>query len=222
MRYLFASLLTAFGFVAGSPDVAAQLIQTTTPVQTFNDSYSEGANINWSLSGRNWFANFGGNGPLLPPFGGVPAGLSTGVGFRSGGVSGNLGLTLGQTSNRSISSTSASVTTMDGVPGFISSTVTRPFVTGFTPIVGGYPTLPNHSATIANRDRQQFNRIHQSQQNLANKSLQKYIRRAERAEQDGNKRMARANYRRAIGIAAEPLKSELKLRLKEMMAQKTE
>jgi hypothetical protein len=222
MRYLIATLLTALGFAAGANCGVAQLIQTTVPLQTFNDSYGESANVSWSLNGPNWFANFGGNGPLLPPFGGVPAGLSTGVGFRAGGVSGNLGLTLGQTSSRSINSTSASVTTMDGVPGFISSTITRPFVTGFTPIVGSYPTIPNHAATIASRDQQQFDRIRQSEQNLKNKSLQKYISRAERAEGEGNKRMARANYRRAIGIAAEPLRSELKLRLREVMANRSE
>lgn len=222
MRSLIATLLAAYAFAFAASEASAQLIQTTVPLQTINDSYGENIGVQWSLSGPNWFANSGGNGPLLPPFGGVPGGLSTGIGFRSGGVSGNLGLTLGQTSSRSINSTSASVTTMDGVPGFISSTVTRPFVTGFTPIVGDYPRMPDHAATIARQDQQQLDRIRQSEWNLRNKSLQKYLSRAERAEQEGNKRMARANYRRAIGIADEPLRSELKLRLSEVMKRSAE
>ena len=112
---------------------------------------------------------------------------------------------------------SASLTTLDGVPGFISATVTRPFVIGFTPVVGGYPELHQQSNWAASLDQQTLSRIRQSQANLKNKSLQKYLRRAERAEKEGNKRMARANYQAAIGIAAEPLRSELRQRMKEML-----
>jgi hypothetical protein len=47
-------------------------------------------------------------------------------------------ITLDQGSTRSLTSTSASVTTMNGVPGFISATTLRPFVTGLIPVVGDY------------------------------------------------------------------------------------
>ena len=116
-----------------------------------------------------------------------------------------------------MTSTTASLTVTDGVPGSFQSTVTRPFVTVFTPIVGGYPEMPNHAQRIAQQDQQQLSQVRQSEQNLKNKSLQKYLRRAERAEKEGNKRMARANYRRAIGIAVEPLRSELTLRMSQML-----
>lgn len=154
---------------------------------------------------------------LAPEFGGVPSGVSTGVGFRGGGISGSLGLSLGQSSSRSITSTSASVTTLDGVPGFISDTVTRPFVTGFIPIVGDYPQPLDHQAIFAKQQQQAWNRARRSNENIRNRSLEKYLRRAYRAAEEGNKRMSRANYRRAIGIADEPFRSELKLQMKEML-----
>ena len=47
------------------------MIHTSTPLQTISSGYSEGGSIAWSLRGKNWFANFGGGGPLLPPFGPV-------------------------------------------------------------------------------------------------------------------------------------------------------
>ncbi len=217
MRLLYSASCALLGLAIGANGVAAQMIQTTTPFQTFSDSYSEAGSIDWSLSGPNWFANFGGNGPLAPPFGGVPAGVSGGIGFGGGGVSGNLGFRFGQSSSRTMTSTTPSLTVTDGVPGSIQSTVTRPFVTGFTPIVGGYPEMPNHAQRIAQQDQQQLSQVRQSEQNLKNKSLQKYLSRAERAEKEGNKRMARANYRRAIGIAVEPLRSELTLRMSQML-----
>jgi hypothetical protein len=169
---------------------------------------------------------------LAPEFGGVPSRVSTGigfrgvgfrgvgfrgVGFRGGGISGSLGLSLGQSSSRSITSTSASVTTLDGVPGFISDTVTRPFVTGFIPIVGDYPQPLDHQAIFAQQQQQAWNRARRSQENIRNRSLEKYLRRAYRAAEEGNKRMARANFRRAIGIADEPFRSELKLQMKKML-----
>lgn len=154
---------------------------------------------------------------LAPPFGGVPAGGSVGVQFLGGGLSGGLGLNLGQTSSRSITSTSASVTTMDGFPGFISNTVTRPFVTGVVPIVGDYPQPIDHQSIFAERNQQAWDRARRSQTTLRNQSLDKYLRRAYRAQQQGDKKMARANYRRAIRLANEPLRTELVMRMNEML-----
>ena len=61
-----------------------------------------------------------------------------------------------QGSMRSLTTTSASVTTMNGAPGFISATTQRPFVLGLIPVVGDYggaaapiygpgPLLPRYS-----------------------------------------------------------------------------
>jgi hypothetical protein len=43
-----------------------------------------------------------------------------------------------QGSMRSLTTTSASITTMSGAPGFISATTQRPFVLGLIPVVGEY------------------------------------------------------------------------------------
>ncbi len=213
---------------AFAPAVHGQMIYTETPFQSFGSSYSEGASIGWSLRGPNWFADFGGGGPLLPPFG--PAdpggGLSGGFGFGGGGVSGQLGFRFGQSSSRSSVSTTPSLTTTDGYPGSISSGVVRPFVIGFTPVVGqlDQATAPLQQASAAQRQigQTQRSKLLKSQIELEDRKLAKYLQRAERAEADGNKRMARANYRLAIGIAAEPLRSKLKRRMADMLAKPAE
>jgi hypothetical protein len=204
------------------------MIHTSTPFQSFGSSYSEGASIGWSLRGSNWFANFGGGGPLLPPFGPVDpnSGLNGGFRFGGGDVSGSLGFHFGQSSNRSIVSTTPSITTMDGVPGSISAGVIEPFVIGFTPIVGDYAgaMAPMETARAAEQQLSQSQRstLLQSQIELQDRKLAQYLQRAERAESEGNKRVARANYRLAIGIASEPLRSQLQWRLQEMLQKPSE
>jgi hypothetical protein len=105
---------------------------------------------------------------------------------------------------------------MNGFPGSMSSGVVRPFVVGLTPIVSDYPVV-DPSQTTARIGQQQLSSLRQSQAALQNKKLDQYLRRAERAESDGNKRMARANYRGAIALAPQPLRTQLQLRLKAMM-----
>ena len=205
----------------------AQMIHTSTPLQSIGSSYSEGGSIAWSLRGNNWFANFGGGGPLLPPFGPVDpgGGLSGGFGFGGGGVSGSLGFQFGQSSNQSIVSTTPSLTTTDGVPGSISSGVIQPFVIGFTPVVSGYAaaTAPLDQTNVAAQQlaQSQFSSLLKSQIELQDRKLAQYLQRAERAESEGNKKMARANYRLAIEIAAEPLRSELQRRMMVMLSRAT-
>ena len=116
-----------------------QMINTTTPLNQIGSSFYENTGVKWSIRGPNFFANFG--GAALPPFGNPDpnSGLRTGVGFSNGRTSGNLGFTFAQGSNRTITSSAPSVTTMNGVPGSFTSQTIRPFVTGITPIVGDYP-----------------------------------------------------------------------------------
>jgi hypothetical protein len=201
-----------FGFGLWSHPVTAQLIHTSTPFQNVESSYFETNSIGWSLRGRNWFANFGGQGPLLPPFSAATPG---------GGVSGSLRFNFSQGSSQSISSTTPSLTTMNGFPGSISSGVVRPFVTGFTPVVGDYAAAVNplHATarTAAQIGQRQLSELRRSQAVLQNKKLELYLQRAERAESEGNKRMARANYRSAIAISPQPLRSLLQQRLHAMM-----
>lgn len=216
MLRMLSIMILVFG-CAVSRSARAQMVHASAPFPSIGSSYHESTSIGWSIWGQNWFANFGGGGPLLPPFGGTAGGgLSGGFGFGGGGVSGNLGFNFAQGSSRSISSTTPSLTTMNGFPGSMSSGVVRPFVVGLTPIVSDYP-VANPSNTTAQIGQQQLSSLRQSQAVLRNRKLDQYLRRAERAESDGNKRMARANYRGAIAIAPEPLRSQLQLRLKVMM-----
>jgi hypothetical protein len=212
-----------FGFGLWSHPVTAQLIHTSTPFQNVESSYFETNSIGWSLRGRNWFANFGGQGPLLPPFSAATpgGGVSGGLGTAGGGVSGSLRFNFSQGSSQSISSTTPSLTTMNGFPGSISSGVVRPFVTGFTPVVGDYAAAVNPlratARTAAQIGQRQLSELRRSQAVLQNKKLELYLQRAERAESEGNKRMARANYRSAIAISPQPLRSLLQQRLHAMM-----
>lgn len=211
--------------VIGSCTCHGQMIHTEVPFTSINSDYFESSGVRWSLRGPNWFANFGGQGPLLPPFGSADpgAGLRGGFGFSNGGVSGSLGFHFAQGSSRSITSTTPSLTTMDGYPGSISAGVVRPFVIGFTPVVGDFSgaVAPLNAANQAGDQmrQQQLMSLRQSQAVLQNKRLDQYLRRAARAESDGNKRMARANYRSAIAIAPEPLRSQLRQRLQWVMQQ---
>lgn len=220
---LFVVVFALAGGVAST--AAAQMVHTSVPFTRWNSSYYESSGIRWSLRGPNWFANFGGQGPLLPPFGNPDpgAGLRGGFAFSNGGVSGSLGFHFAQGSSRSITSTTPSLTTTDGIPGSISSGVVRPFVIGFTPVVGNFEgaLAPLNSANHAAEEMraQQLSSLRQSQAVLQNRRLEQYLRRAARAESDGNKRMARANYRSAIAIAPEPLRSQLRQRLNWVMAQ---
>ena len=219
MRYAIVLILS--GFLSTS--ARAQMVHTQVPLQTFNSGQSRGTSINWQIAGPNWFANFGGGGPLLPPFGGIPSGVSGGFGFGGGDVSGNLGFNFGQSNSQSFSSTTPSLTTMNGVPGSISFGTVRPFVTGFVPVVGDYAaaTAPaDQAADYGNQlADQQLSSLRQSQATYQNRKLTQYLQRAERAEQEGDIRMARANYRLAVGIAAEPLRSNLQQRMKQLSKQ---
>ncbi len=199
------------------------MINVSTPLNTAGGSFFENIGFNWSLRGPNWFANFNGMAP--PPFGNFDpnSGLRSGVAFGGNGVNGTLGFTFGQGSSRTITSTTPSVTLMDGVPGGITSQTIRPFVTGITPVVGGYPT--SSFGTIPSPGQQMGQAIQQAQQAdlqqrmfKANRARQtkaiEYFNRGQRAETEGNKKMARANYRLALASAEGLLRVEVIKRMR--------
>ena len=210
-----------------SRDCGAQMVTTSVPYNVASDSFFENNSITWSIRGKNWFANSG--GAPLPPFGGlaggtaVANGLSGGFGFGGGKVRGSLGFNFSQGSSRSFSSTIPSVTTMNGYPGSISYGVLQPFVTGISPVVGNYAAATNpltqSQRTVHESGQQQISNLRQAQAKRHQDKLSQYVRRANQAEASGNKRMARANYRLAISIAPEPLRSELQQRLNRMIKQ---
>ncbi|TWU56475.1 hypothetical protein Poly51_23860 [Rubripirellula tenax] len=136
------------------------------------------------------------------------------VAQTTGGISGpfgSLNFTFGQSSSQSIVGTSPSLTTLDGYPGSFMSGTIRPFVVGLTPVVGNYPVLIDRSVEAT---RNELTKLYRSQAALADKRLIGYLQRGEQAEAAGNMRMAKANYRRAIRLASEPLRSELMSRLR--------
>ena len=110
---------------------------------------------------------------------------------------------------------------MNGYPGSISSGVLQPFVTGISPVVGNYAVatspLTQTRQALVETSQQQISNLRQSQSKRYQGKLAQYLQRAELGEASGNKRMARANYRLAIAIAAEPLRSELQQRLTQMI-----
>ncbi len=227
MARIVFTLIIAFVYASATNDCSGQMVTTSVPYNTSSSSFFENNSINWSLRGKNWFANSG--GAPLPPFGGmaggaaVAGGLSGGFGFAGGGVRGSLGFNFSQGSSRSFSSTTPSLTTMNGYPGSISSGVLQPFVTGYFPVVGNYAAatapLAQSRQTVMETSQHQISNLRQAQAKRYQGKLAQYLQRAEQAEASGNKRMARANYRLAISIAAEPLRSELQQRLARMIHQ---
>lgn len=202
-----------FAGIGGTPPAHGQALVGNQVGNTVgSSSFFESTGVAWSLRGPGFHAQFGGGPPLLPPFGPPLNASSVGVGFGGGGVSGGLRLFGGQSSSSSLVGTSASVTTLDGAPGQIQSGAVRPFVTGFTPIVGNYPVQPNDG--IAASRQTVLQSIAESKAAAQNVKLQRYLRRAERADSEGNLRMARANYRLALPLASPPLRAEIIRRLR--------
>jgi hypothetical protein len=203
-------LICVVGIVSAmaAAHVQAQLVTSSVPFHSLNSGYSESNSINWSISGPNWF--FNNNNQVSAPFGPNLANTGTSGGFRfsGNGVSGNLGFNFAQGSNRSITSASPSVTTTSGYPGSFFSGELRPFVVGISPVVGGVPHAAGELASIAAESQQQMlSGIVAANADRRNDQLRSYLRRAERAEAEGDTKMARANYRHALTLAGEPLRS---------------
>ena len=219
-RLMLVCLAAGFSFTATpllAQPFSSRMVGGSAPMQRNGSGYYEQNGVQWSLRGRNFFANSGGG--VLPPFGNSDpnGGLRTGFGFGGGGVSGSLGFHFAQGSSRTMTSTTPSVTTMNGYPGSISSGTIRPFVTGVTPVVGGYsygkPTTENassrmfqsHQQTQAMQLRARVQANLDAKQNRAAEAFE----RAVAAESDGDLRTARANYRRALAADQGPLRQQI-------------
>ena len=218
---LLLALIAATDFFGG-PTAEAQMVQSSTPFQSFGSSFYEQSGVRWSLRGPNFFANSGGG--VVPPFGNPNpnAGLRTGFGFGGGGVSGSLGFNFAQGSSRTMTSTTPSITTMDGYPGTITSQTIRPFVTGVTPVIGGNaygtPATDNVSSQMFN-SRQQAQAMQRRSRALAGveakqRKAVEAFERGTQAESEGNLKKARANYRKALAADRGPLRQQILIKMR--------
>lgn len=122
-----------------SHSASGQQIHNGTGLINPGDGFSESIGTNWGAHGKNWFFGFGGGAPgggAFPPFGPAPGGLGGGFGFGGGGLSGGFGFNAGQGYSSSLGSTSGSITSLNGTPGFMFNGTLTPFVTEITPVVG--------------------------------------------------------------------------------------
>ena len=117
-------------------------------------------------------------------------------------------------SNRSIVGAATSLTLTPGVPSHFFSGELRPFVTGVRPVVGDDPI----AAAAAMQRQQQIALMIEANAKQHSDQLRRALRRAELAEQDGDLKTARANYRRAFSLAAPPLRLQIQQRVQAMAA----
>lgn len=123
--------------------VAAQQVVVSTPFQTIGDSFYESNGINFGFD--NGAIRFQQGPPPIPQFGGYDpnAGANFGFSIRGPGGAMNFGISLGQGSSRSISTTTPTVVVPNGGTAMLFDGSLRPFVTGFVPVVGsagiGFP-----------------------------------------------------------------------------------
>ncbi|MCO6455028.1 MAG: hypothetical protein J5I93_06985 [Pirellulaceae bacterium] len=121
-----------------------QQVRVSTPRSGVSDSFYEQYGTSWGFGGRNFFFNFGGPNPGLPPLGlGDP---NAGARFGFGGAGGNgrffLNGFASQGSDRTLVSETPMVVIPNGGVGSIASVLQRPFVTGLVPVVGGRNASP--------------------------------------------------------------------------------
>lgn len=148
---LIGTAVLLFGHV---PLTFGQQVHVATPIVNISDSFYESFGIDWGY--RSWgpnggfFFNRGGSQGTIPPFGGFDPASAGRFGFSHQGSNHGFffNFTAAQGSNRTITSSTPSVTLSNGAIGSFRDVQMRPFVTGLIPVVGssgGYrvpaPTL---------------------------------------------------------------------------------
>ncbi|MFL2870142.1 MAG: hypothetical protein ACJZ8O_05265 [Pirellulaceae bacterium] len=144
-KQLVSSLVIALTVLANGQDAHAQVV-IQAPYGVYNDSFYEHMGSTWSLSnwGRRggWF--FNGPGAAYPPFGGYHGfgDARFGFGGRLGNTKFRINMWCSQASSRSMVMTAPMITVPNGGYGVIQNLSWHPFVTGWTPVVGGAPQVP--------------------------------------------------------------------------------
>ena len=145
MRFQHLAMASILCGAMGSigAEATAQQATVSTPMNSVSDSFFERIGTNWGFNWNGVHARFGGGNMALPQFGRYDpsAGLHGGFGVRGPGGSGFLNFGMAQGSRRSAVSQTPSITLMNGRPGFFSDTSQSPFVIGYIPVVGGFPTI---------------------------------------------------------------------------------
>ncbi|MDP6554168.1 MAG: hypothetical protein QGF59_32285 [Pirellulaceae bacterium] len=140
-------LLTVFAawLLWQAPAVVAQQVYVSTPSVNMSDSFYEWFGIDWGFQSRhrngNFFFNRGSSQGTIPRFGGFDPASAARLGFTHQGANNGFffNLTAAQGSNRTITSTTPSVTLSNGAVGSVRDVQMRPFVVGLIPVVGSPP-----------------------------------------------------------------------------------
>jgi hypothetical protein len=128
----------------------AQQVTVETPFHSASDAFFERMGVHWGFNWKGLSFSFGGPNFATPQFGGFsPSGLSGGWGFSGRDYNGFFNFAMDQGYRQSFVGQSPSVTLTNGYPGFISDTSVSPFVIGYVPIVGDFPTVPYPYAAAA-------------------------------------------------------------------------
>ena len=157
MRLKQVVLTITAAFLCNSSEANAQIV-IQAPYGVYNDSFYEHMGSTWSLSswGRRggWF--FNGPGASFPPFGGYHGfgDARFGFGGRLGNTRFRINMWCSQASSRSMVMTSPMIVVPNGGYGVIQNLSWRPFVTGWTPVVGGAPQVPMMVSPVQNYVRQ--------------------------------------------------------------------
>ncbi|NIL98936.1 MAG: hypothetical protein GTO53_13325 [Planctomycetales bacterium] len=153
---------TLLAVCIGYRSATAQQVTSGSPQVSVGHSFYENFGVGFHLGyrgrnlpgddrGRSTVAGWQFHHPWVggpPLFGGFDpaAGAHGGLRFGGGGFQGNLIFSLAQGSQTNLTSTSLTVTTLNGQPGMIADQVQFPFVLGVTPIVNGRARVPRFGA----------------------------------------------------------------------------
>jgi len=140
-RYL-RFLAFAAALYAGEQFGSAQQVHVSAPLVNMSDSFYEWYGIDWGYQSRgrnsNFFFHRGGSQGTIPAFGGFDPASAGRLGFSHQGSNHGFffNLAAAQGSNRTITSSTPSVTLSNGAVGSVRDVQMRPFVTGLIPVVG--------------------------------------------------------------------------------------
>jgi len=142
-QHLAMALILCGAMGSIGAEATAQQATVSAPMNSVSDSFFERIGTSWGFNWHGVHARFGGGNLALPQFGRYDpsAGLHGGFGVRGPGGSGFLNFGMAQGSRRSAVSQTPSITLMNGRSGFFSDTSQSPFVIGYIPVVGGFPTI---------------------------------------------------------------------------------